>query len=81
MTAATRHEGLNTGCKEVCDVERDVADLDDLLHQITIFGDPCKHSGANSTLTFGQMPSPYRACSCWAAGVLCGCSVRHFVQA
>ena len=44
MTATTRHEGLNTGCKKVCGVERDVADRDDLLHQVTIFGDLCKHS-------------------------------------
>jgi len=62
MTAATRHEGLNTGCKVAGDVERDVADLDDLLHQVTIFGDPCKHSGADFTPTSRQMPSPCRAC-------------------
>lgn len=57
MTAATRHEGLNTGCKAVCDVERDVADLDDLLHQVTIFGDPCKHSGK----TLRQLPGKCQA--------------------
>ena len=57
MTAATRHEGLSTGCKEVYDVERDVADLDDLLHQVTIFGDPCKHSGTNSS----QLPDKCQA--------------------
>ena len=70
MTAATRYEGLNTGCKEVCDVERDVADQGDLLHQVTIFGDPCKHSEQNFTLTPRQMPSPARVCGCWVAGLL-----------
>jgi len=77
MTATTRHEGLNTGCKAVCDVERDVADRGDLLHQVTIFGDPCKHSRANSTPTSRQMPSPCRACGCWGSGVF----LRRFERA